>query len=144
MSSNLMYNGMFLYDWQRIFEKAEGNPNKIFRIFKMMVTNQIPINKYDQIYKYSHIKFIGQSFLVHPDVLLFNAYKHSRVEIAQYLALASLRPISDYLATGKTTLDINLIEMDPTFFNDNSLLDIDEDEMSFLYEEVPQEKKQWH
>jgi hypothetical protein len=87
---------------------------------------------------------MGSSYLAHPDVLLFNAYKHSRVEIAQYLALASLRPVSDYLATGKTTLDINLIEMDPTFFNDNSLLDIDEDEVSFLYEEVPQEKKQWH
>ena len=143
MSSNLVYNGMFLYDWQRIFEKSEGDPNKIFRIFKMMVTNQIPVNKYDKIYKYSHIKFIGQSFLAHPDVLLYNSYKHSRAEIAQYLALASLRPISDYLATGKTTLDINLVEMDINFFKENSLLCI-EDEVTFLYEEVPQEKEQWH
>ena len=143
MSSILMYNSMFLYDWQKIFETAEGDASTIFRIFKMIVTNQTPMNKYDKIYNFSHIRFIGQSFLAHPDVLLFNSYKYSRVEIAQYLALASLRPISDYLATGKTTLDINLVEMDINFFKENSLLDID-DEVTFLYEEVPQEKKQWH
>lgn len=144
MSSNLVYNSMFLYDWQKIFETAEGQPSTIFRIFKMMVTNQIPVNKYDQIYNFSHIKFIGGSFLAHPDVLLYNSYKHSFTEVAQYLALASMRPLSDYLATGKVDLDFDLVEIDINFFKENSLLRIEDKIVNFIYEEVPQEKKQWH
>jgi len=135
---------MFLYDWQKVFEKAEGDPRVIFRIFKMMATNQIPTNKYDKIYNFSHIEFIGESFLVHPDVLLYNAYKHSYSEIAQYLATASLRPLSDYFATGKTRLDFNMLHIEPTYINENSLLDIEDTEIVLLYEEVPQEKNKWH
>jgi len=144
MSSDLVYNSMFLYDWQKIFEVAEGNPSTIFRIFKMMTTNQVPVNKYDKIYNFSHIKFIGGSFLAHPDVLLYNAYKHSFAEIAQYLALASVRPLADYLATGKTDLDLQLLEVDINFFTENSLLCIKDTLVTFIYEEVPKEKTQWH
>ena len=82
----------------------------------MMVNNEVPRNKYDKTYKFANMRFIGESFLVHPDVLLYNSYKYSHVEVAQYLALASLRPLSDYLTSGKTTLDRNLLELDISFF----------------------------
>lgn len=139
-----MYNSMLLYNWQKIFEEANGDASNVFRIFKMIVTDQLPINKYDKIYKFSHLTFLGQSFLVHPDVLLYNSYKHSHVEIAQYLATASLRSVTDYFATGKTALDIQRLEIEPTYIYENSLLDIEDDEVIFLYEEVPQEKNKWH
>tara|TARA_B100000035_G_C20989004_1_gene549290 strand:+ start:259 stop:666 length:408 start_codon:yes stop_codon:yes gene_type:complete len=135
---------MFLYDWQKIFEKSEGDASVVFTIFKMMVTDQIPKSKYDKIYRFSYINFIGGSFLIHPDVLLYNSYKYSHVEVAQYLALASLRPLSDYFVSGKTSLDLNLVEVDIELFIENSLLRIEDNEVHFLYEEVPQEKKQWH
>lgn len=135
---------MLLYNWQKIFEEANGDASNVFRIFKMIVTDQLPINKYDKIYKFSHLTFLGQSFLVHPDVLLYNSYKHSHVEIAQYLATASLRSVTDYFATGKTALDIQRLEIEPTYIYENSLLDIEDDEVIFLYEEVPQEKNKWH
>ena len=139
-----MYNSMFLYDWKKIYEQAGGDASSIFTIFKMMVNNEIPKNRWDKTYKYSNIRFIGESFLAHPDVLLFNSYKYSHVEVAQYLALASLRPLSDYLVSGKTILDSNLLELDKSLFEDNRLLDINDDRVIFEYEEVPQEKAQWH
>lgn len=144
MSSNLVYNGLLLYDWKKIYEVGGGDAANIFRIFKMIATDEVPKNKYDKIYKYSHISFIGEGFLVHPDVLLYNAFKYSHIEVAQYLAVASLRPLSDYLTTGKISLDINLLEIDFSLFEDNSLLRNDGESIHFKYEEVPQEKKQWH
>ena len=135
---------MFLYDWQKIFHKAEGDATVIFKIFKMMVTDQIPDNKYDLLYKFNYINFIGASFLIHPDVLLYYSYKNSHVEIAQYLALASLRPLADYYATGETSLNLAICEVDVTLFLDNRLLHIDDERVHFIYEEVPEEKQQWH
>ena len=57
MSSNLMYNSMLLYNWKKIFEEADGDASDVFRIFKMMVTDQLPTNKYDNIYRFSHLNF---------------------------------------------------------------------------------------
>ena len=73
--------------------------------------------------------------------LLYYAYKYEYAEIAQYLGLASMRPLADYKATGKLSLDLNLLEVDISLFEDNSLLHIDNEfQLHFKYEEVPKEK----
>lgn len=132
---------MLLYDWKKIFEISEGIPSDCVLILRMMVEGLIPRNKKDPIYKYYTKDFKGSSFLVHPDVLLFNRYKHTNIEIAQYMALASIRSLAEYYAYGKTTLDLLHISMDKSLFDNNSLLYIDDDDfIHFLYEEVPQEK----
>lgn len=132
---------MLLYSWTKIFEMADGNPNDCFVIFKMMTEGLIPRNKYDKIYKFYDKDFRGSSFLLHPDVLLYNSYKYTKTEIAQYLALASLRILAEYYVTKDTTLDLLKVPFDKELFNDNRLLWIDdEDRLHFLYEEVPQEK----
>ena len=87
---------MLLYDWNKIFEVADGNTFTIFMIFKMITANIVPESKYDPIFEFSKKSFTGESFMVHPDILLFNAYKYEYREIAQYIALCSLRPILDY------------------------------------------------
>ena len=130
---------MLFYDWKKMFEAAEGNPLALFVIFKMLVTNAIPRNKFDDIYKYAGKHFNGESFLIHPDVLLHNAYKHDYRDIAQYIALASIRPYADYLVTGEPTLDLLQCEVDQELFEDNSLLTIKDGKVHFLYEEVKQE-----
>ena len=131
---------MLLYDWNKIFEVADGNTFTIFMIFKMITAKLVPENKYDPIFELSKQSFEGESFMIHPDILLFNAYKHEYREIAQYLALCSLRPISDYQATGKIDLDTWRVDLDYELFKDNSLLRIEEDTIHFIYEEVPKEK----
>ena len=130
---------MLLYNWKKIYETAEGNAFAVFLIFRMMATASVPYNKYDKIFKYAHINFSGESFLAHPDILLYNAYKYDYSEIAQYLALASLRPRSDYLATGKTTLDSILCTVAPELFKENRLLTTRNNQIYFLYEEVTKE-----
>jgi len=134
---------VFLYDWKKIFEVAEKNPLSIFVIFRMMVERQIPKNKYDKIFSYSKKNFVGESFLINPEDLLFHSYKYSYREIAQYLALASLRSYADYLATGDATLDLRRVEVDLELFKDNRLLYIKEgNKLLFKYEEVPPKEKQ--
>jgi hypothetical protein len=130
---------MLLYNWNKIFETAQGSPLVVFIIFKMLVTRAIPENKYDRIYKFSNTDFSGKSFLVHPDLLLHYSYKYSYREIAQYLALAAMRPYVDYVTTGERTLDVLLCEVSPEFYEDNSLLYIDKGKIHFLYEEATQE-----
>ena len=130
---------MLFYDWEKIFNASQGKGSDMFAIVKMMYLKEVPKNKYDKLYKFSTKSFIGTSFLVHPDVLLYNAYKHSFREIAQYLALASLRPYGDYAVTGETTLDLDLVEIPVELFNDNSLLRIEDNRLHFLYEEVKPE-----
>ena len=135
---------MLLYDWRKIYRVSGGNVIEIHDIFEMLVNKSIPRHTGDKLYKYSKHDFNGLSFLAHPDVLLFNSYKHSYKEIAQYLATASFRSISDYVATQTTTLELLhfpfanfLVENIHT----NSLLRIDDkDLVHFLYEEVPEEK----
>ena len=130
---------MLFYDWEKIFNASQGKGSDMFAIVKMMYLKEVPKNKYDKLYKFSNKSFIGTSFLVHPDVLLYNAYKHSFREIAQYLALASLRPYADYAVTGDTTLDLDLVEIPVELFYDNSLLRIEDNKLHFLYEEVKPE-----
>lgn len=132
---------MFLYDWKKLVETSEGSPLMIYTIFKMLVMKEIPINKYDKIYKYVDLSFAGSSFLVNPEQLIFESYKYSYREISQYLALASIRPISEYYATGKTWLDQRLVEVEAELYEENSLLRIEDGNIYFMYEEVPDKRK---
>ncbi|HAW05701.1 MAG TPA: hypothetical protein DCW83_13525 [Saprospirales bacterium] len=130
---------MLFYDWKKMFKVSEGNPLVLYTLFKMITNKEIPRNKYDDIYKFAGKQFNGESYIIHPDVLLHNSYKHSYREIAQYLALASMRPYADYIVTGEPTLDLQQCEVDQEFFENNSLLHIENDKIHFLYEEVKQE-----
>ena len=132
---------MFLYDWSKIVTVGQGRPVAIFIIFKMLVMKEVPNNKYDKIYKYANLSFKGSSFLVNPEQLVFESYKYSYREIAQYLSLASIRPISEYYATGKTSLDQRLVEFEEELYIENRLLDIRDDHIHFKYEEVPDKRK---
>lgn len=107
------------------------------RIIKMLTENQVPLNKKDPIYwYYSKFElFIGQSFLVNPDVLLYNSYKYIDRDLAIYCALASGRPLSEYIAHG--TLDLELIKssIDPrSHLYDKSLLPVKDEKIQFIYE----------
>jgi len=132
---------MLLYDWKKIFEASAGNVNAILLIFKMLVNKETPKNKRDKIYMFSAMDFSGESFLLHPDVLLYNSYKYSNRDVAQYLAIASFRSLAEYKIDGELALDIvylsnSLLE----FINENSLLRIKGDKIHFIYEEVNQKE----
>lgn len=131
---------MLLYNWKKIFTAANGSANDCVLIFKMLTEGLIPNNRYDKLYKFYIKDYKGQSYLAHPDVLLYNLYKYSNIEAAQYIALASLRPLAEYYTSGTTTLDLFRNPIDRSLFENNRLLNIDETKVHFLYEEVPKEK----
>ena len=133
---------MFLYDWPKIYDAAEGRVIEVVRIFRMIVQKQVPQNRKDPIYKYSQKDFSGVSFMLHPDLLLHHAYKYSYREVAQYISLCSLRSVVDFAATYKLSLDLLLVPgLEPEqLINNNRLLALDEDRVLFLYEEVPEEE----
>jgi hypothetical protein len=104
----------------------------------MIVENQVPRNKRDRIYRYVDKDFSGNSWMLHPDVLLYNAYKHSYREVAEYIGLCALRPFANYVALRDTTLPVLAMPADPEHILDNNrLLRLDENGfVHFLYEEV--------
>ena len=134
---------MLLYDWRKIYKKSGGNVLEIFYILEMLVNKSIPTHRGDKLYKYSKVDFSGQSFILHPDVLLYNSYKHSYKDIAAYLATASFRSLAEYAATQTTTLELLHIPFADFLVENiktNSLLRVEDDLVHFLYEEVPKEK----
>jgi hypothetical protein len=130
---------LFLFDWKKVYDTAEGNVSRCNMIMEMLIKKQIPNNKYDPIYSYSQMSFMGISFMLHPDVLLFNSYKYSTRDISVYYALASLRSLPEYVVSQKTTLDVLHLPVPLETITQNRLLRIDGDNIHFLYEEVTQE-----
>ena len=128
---------MFLFSWKKIHQISDGQVGTVFLIFSMLVRNTIPKNKYDPLYKYYGKDYLGQSFLIRPELLLENAHKYTYKEIAHYIALASFRRYSEYLANKKTTLSLLESPVGKDIINQNRLLSIDEyNQIHFLYEEV--------
>jgi hypothetical protein len=125
---------MFLFSWKKIYKISGGQVGTIYLIVKMLVEQQIPKNKYDRIYKYYNKDYTGQCFLVNPKALFDNAYKYDTKEVVQYIALASFRRYSEYLATNKTTLAFLESPVSKELIIKNRLLKLENDEIHFLYE----------
>lgn len=130
---------MFLFDWQKVYDSAEGNVSRCNMIMEMLIYKQTPKNKYDRIYKFSRMDFSGHSFLLHPDVLLYHSYKYSTRDISIYYALASIRSLPDYMVSRKITLDLIHLPVDLESITDNRLLRVEDGDIHFLYEEVTPE-----
>ena len=100
----------------------------------------IPKNTYDPLYIYSTINFAGDSFLLHPDVLLFYSYKYSVRDVAIYLSMASMRPLAEYMTNGTIHLPLLLAPIDPLEHLDDphsGLLTLEDENIHFLYEKTP-------
>ena len=139
---------MLLFNWKKVFNFANAEPYGCYQIIKMMTYKEVPVNKYDPIYKFYGHNFHGDSFLVHPESLIYNAYKYYWREIGVYLSLASARNMADYVATGDTTMNLyktNLGDIVLESIKDNRLLRLeDEIILHFLYEEVPDHNMEKH
>jgi len=131
---------MLLYNWNKVFKDANGNVNDVVLIFKMLTKGLVPYNTYDKLYKFYLKDYSGKSYVLHPDVLLYNLYKYTNIEAAQYIALASLRPLAEYYASGEVTLDLFHNPIDRSLFINNRLLRVEDEKLHFLFEEVPTEK----
>lgn len=129
---------MLLYDWKKVFTASAASARECLRIIKMLTYKEVPKNKYDKIYYYSQLDFRGDSFLVHPEFLIYNAFRHSYHDVGIYLAIASMRSLAEYRATGDTTVDLLACPENPfDYLQSDRLLWLDENgRVHFKYEEV--------
>ena len=127
---------VLLFDWKKVFDTTHGNIAECNLVMEMLIKQQIPRNKYDSIYKHSNKDFSGDSFLLHGEMLLYHSYKYTQKELCIYYALAALRSTAEYLASYKTTLDPLHCPVGLDEINDNRLLIVLPDEITFIYEEV--------
>ena len=108
-----------------------------------MVNQELPKNQYDPIYYYSMVNYSGDSFLLHPDMLVYNAYQYSYRDLCIYLAIASVRPYAEYITNGTITLELVKSPVHPHEYLENPrLLRIDNGIITFPYEEIPEKSKQ--
>ena len=132
---------MFLFNWKKIYNEAEGSSVKCLEILDMMVYKKVPYNSYDPIYKYRNKDFSGDSFLLQPEILLENAFRYAPREIAIYVALAARRKLADYLAFGEKTLSARHAPQLDKLIEENRLLYITSGEIHFVYEEAQRRTK---
>lgn len=134
---------MLFYDWPKIYEAAGGNPNECVKIVRMMVESTIPKNYYDPMYHYSLLNFVGNSFLLHPDVLLYYSHRHEIRDVAIYISMASMRPFAEYTVNGTLTFPMSALSINPMQYlvdPKSELLWVDNnDDLHFLYEETPKQ-----
>lgn len=132
---------MILYSFEKIMEEAGGNVNRMYSLLHALTYKHIPKNKKDPLYSSVEKDFNGNSFVLHPELLFYNAYKYTKKEVVQYFGLASFRPVAQYLANQTVTIPVAMIPLDRILYIDNRLLHIDEhDVLHFLYEEVPEKE----
>lgn len=129
---------MVLFDWKRVYDASSGSISTCNIIMKMLITKDVPKNQFDPSYRFYNKKasLLGSSFLLHGELLLYHSYKYTKKELAEYYALASLRSLADYYASQKTTLDTVHCPVDLEDISHNRLLIVEEDEITFIYEEV--------
>jgi len=129
---------MLFYNWHKIYTAANAKSLEIFKIFEMLVKGTIPHNIRDPIYKYYVQDFRGYSFLLHPEMLLYEAYKYCTKDIAIYLSLASLRPYAEYEVRGILTLPLDDTLRNLRGYLDNKeLITIKNGVLHFRYETPP-------
>ena len=132
---------MFLFNWKKIYNEAEGSSVKCLEILDMMVYKKVPYNSYDPIYKYRNKSFSGDSFLLQPEILLENGFRYAPREIAIYVALAARRKLADYLAFGEKTLSARHAPQLDKLIEENRLLYITSGGIHFIYEEAQRRTK---
>ena len=132
---------MFLFNWKKIYNEAEGSSVKCLEILDMMVYKKVPYNSYDPIYKYRNKNFSGDSFLLQPEILLENAFRYAPREVEIYVALAARRKLADYLAFGEKTLSARHAPQLDKLIEENRLLYITSGGIHFVYEEAQRRTK---
>jgi hypothetical protein len=127
---------MFLFSWEKIYKNSKGSVANVFIIFKMLVKDQIPHNKYDPIYKFYDKDYSGQSFLANAEKLLEMSFKYKTKEVVEYIALASFRSYSEYIMHGVTTLNLINSPLPLDKIKQNRLLRVEGNTIYFLFEEA--------
>lgn len=133
---------MLFYNWDKLYSISEGDSVEVVRILRMLVEKTVPRSYNDDMYKYYVRKheFAGESYLLHPDILLYNSHRYTYRDLAMYLSLASLRPWAAWLTTQDCSLSAITVPIEQevlhAYVEENPLLAMENGNIVFLFEEV--------
>lgn len=136
MHSTLENYFVILYDWGKIVAKSRGKVDRVLSIVSYITFPHMPLNRYDSTYLLSKIDWSGDSFIINPEKIFTNRNNYSDGELAQYIALASVRSVVDYALTNKRTLSLHQCPVDLDLVTNHRLLTLVNDEIHFHWEEV--------
>lgn len=132
---------MLFYSWRKMYRKSGGSSKRIILILKAMIKQGLPQSVRDPLYNYYYDDFSGESFLLQPHLLIYNEFRYTPKEVAEYIGLASFRNYAYYCATKDATLDLFHSPVSEDIINSNRLLEIKNGRVHFLYEKSFKEKK---
>ena len=133
---------MILFNWKKIIQHSERKSKDIFAILHLLTFKSVPKNNKDILYKYYQKDFSGDSFLIHPEMMFTERRSYGTLMWLHYIHLASFRNLSNYLETKDATLDLLHSPVKEETIKDNSLLNIEDGKIHFLFEK-PQGETKW-
>jgi len=131
---------MILFDWKKIYRQSRGNCSVVVNLIEYITYKPFPPNKQHRAYAWQEEDWSGISFMVKPELFLHHRRQYKEKELAQYVGIAALRNLSDYIMLGKTTLDLTLSPVGEAALKNNRLLTIVDNEIYLKWEEVAKEK----
>ena len=127
---------LILYNWPKIVSKSDGRVSKMLEILSHLTFKLLPVNEEDFRFNISQENWSGDSFLLNPSKIFIHRHQFKSREIAEYVALASLRSYAEYKATRKTTLSLIECPVEQVQIKDNRLLSFCNKQIYFCWEEV--------
>ena len=127
---------LILYNWPKIVSKSDGRVSKMLEILSHLTFKLLPVNEEDFRFNISQENWSGDSFLLNPSKIFIHRHQFKSRELAEYVALASLRSYAEYKATRKTTLSLIECPVEQVQIKDNRLLSFCNNQIYFCWEEV--------
>ena len=127
---------LILYNWPKIVSKSDGRVSKMLEILSHLTFKLLPVNEEDFRFNISQENWSGDSFLLNPSKIFIHRHQFKSREIAEYVALASIRSYAEYKATRKTTLSLIECPVEQVQIKDNRLLSFCNNQIYFCWEEV--------
>jgi len=125
---------MIKYDWEKIKQRANGNPKGIIAILKYLTTGLCTRSTKKYLKGKDLREISGDSFLRNPEALWADK-SASESEILLYLHLASLRNIMFYNLNGEVSLPLIHADIHEKYMTQNRLLAIVNDKIHFKHED---------
>ena len=127
---------LILYNWPKIVSKSVGRVSKMLEILSHLTFKLLPVNEEDLRFNISQENWSGDSFLLNPSKIFIHRHQFKSREIAEYVALASLRSYAEYKDTRNTTLSLLECPVEQVQIKDNRLLSFCNNQIYFCWEEV--------
>jgi len=131
---------MLLFNWKKVLKESRRSNAELLKIMTYLTFRPKIYSLYDPFLEYSFKDWSGNSFLRNPEPLFINRKRFPDKQIVEYIGLASLRNYSEFVMTGKLTLDLLACAGKEDLIDNNRLLLLKDGEIHFLYEEAQKEK----